>query len=61
MSVAVSPEDAEGLRVDVPVRVDAALRRGDIIVDVADGYFESPLHLRVAHILRETLHEEDGP
>lgn len=60
VSLAVSPEDAVGLRADAPVRVDASLRRGDIIVHVADGCFESPLHLRAAHIVRETLREEDA-
>lgn len=58
VSLAVSPADAACLRIDVPVRIDAALQHGDVIVDISDGQFESPLRLRVARIMREILDEE---
>jgi hypothetical protein len=48
------------LRGNARVCVDERLEPGDLIVDVCDGSFESPLRLRVARTLQETLREE-GP
>jgi hypothetical protein len=59
VALAVAPAEAACLRADIPVRADAALQPGDIIVDIADGRFESPLRLRVARIIQETLREEE--
>ena len=60
VSLAVAPAEAACLRADIPVRADASLQPGDLIVDVADGRFESPLRLRVARSVQETLREEDA-
>jgi hypothetical protein len=60
VSLAVSSADAACLRGNARVCVDERLEPGDLIVDVCDGSFESPLRLRVARTLQETLREE-GP
>jgi hypothetical protein len=60
ISLAVCPADAARLRADSCICVDESLEPGDIIADIADGYLESPLRLRVERSLQETLREE-GP
>lgn len=58
VSLAVSPADAACLRDYACVCVDESLEAGDFIADVSDGCLESPLRLRVARTLQETLREE---
>jgi hypothetical protein len=41
LGLVLSPPDAERVRLGLPVRVDAALRPGDVILEVREGAFES--------------------
>jgi len=47
VALAISPADAERVRVPLPVRIDPALAAGDLIVDVRDGAFESHFAFRL--------------
>lgn len=58
ISVVVCPADAACLRGYARVRVDESLEPGDFIADVCDGHLESPLRLRVARTLQDTLREQ---
>jgi hypothetical protein len=41
LAVALSPHDAERVRVSLPVRIDPLLAAGDLVIEVSDGVLES--------------------
>ncbi len=51
IALAVSPADAQRVHATLPVRVDAALAAGDLVVDVRDGAFVSTFALRLEDAL----------
>ena len=46
LALALSPADAQRVRLALPVRVDPTLQPGDAIVEVRDGAFESRIAFR---------------
>jgi hypothetical protein len=48
LALRLAPADAAAARVDVPVRADATLARGDVIVEVRDGALESHFAFRLS-------------
>jgi hypothetical protein len=59
VEIVVSTADvaAVSARTTLPIRADDALARGDVVVRVRDGAFESPLAFRVAHALARARDE----
>jgi hypothetical protein len=55
VALVVSPADAASLAEvsALPVRVDPALAAGDLVVEVRDGAYESPLRFRLERALAE--------
>jgi flagellar biosynthesis/type III secretory pathway protein FliH len=51
--------DAIGIRTTLPVRVDSALRPGDLIVEVRDGEIDARFDLRLVAVL-EPLAQADA-
>jgi len=51
IALAVAPADADRVHATLPVRVDAALAAGDLVVDVRDGAFVSTFALRLEDAL----------
>lgn len=51
VTIAVSPSDAERVRAPLPLRIDAALQAGDLVVDVRDGALESTFVFRLQSAL----------
>ena len=51
VSIAVAPSDAERVHALLPMRIDAALEAGDLIVDVRDGALESTFLFRLQSAL----------
>jgi len=60
VSIAVSPADAERVRVPLPVRVDSSLAAGDLIVHVRDGAFESSFSFRLQDALERASRSYGG-
>ncbi|GAC1302856.1 MAG: hypothetical protein NVSMB19_12460 [Vulcanimicrobiaceae bacterium] len=52
IALAVAPADRERVRAPLPVRADATLAAGDLVVYVRDGAFESPYAFRLADALQ---------
>lgn len=52
LRVRVHPGEAEGVRCGIPIVADAALARGDAIVELRDGRVDARLGVRLACLLR---------
>lgn len=50
----VAPDDAPRVICDLPVRTDAALRRGDLVLEVRDGEIDARFNLRFAAALEHS-------
>jgi flagellar biosynthesis/type III secretory pathway protein FliH len=57
IALVVAPGDVAALQTTLPVRADAALEPGDLIVEVRDGAFESRFALRVNETVATTAAE----
>lgn len=55
VALGVAREDLERVRSALPLRPDAALRSGDLVVYVRDGAFESTLEFRFDAVLERAL------
>jgi flagellar biosynthesis/type III secretory pathway protein FliH len=51
----IAPADAARLSAPLPLRVDASLQPGDLVVEVAAGAFESPLVFRLSSSVDASL------
>ncbi len=57
VGLVVAPSDVAAFASTLPVRADAALAPGDLIVEVRDGAFESRFSLRVGETIATTATE----
>lgn len=58
LTLVVAPEEVARLSADVPVRADASLSPGDVMVLFSDGGIESPLRFRAESIVAEISRDE---
>jgi hypothetical protein len=47
VALVVAPGDAGAFETSLPIRVDASLETGDLLIEVRDGHFESRFALRI--------------
>ncbi len=57
VAIAVAPCDASRLHLPLPVRIDATLSAGDIVLDVRDGAIESRFAVRRRDAIERALDE----
>ena len=60
VAIVVAPADAAAFETALPLRVDASLDAGDLVIDVTDGAFESRYALRVREAIARVAGEYAG-